>query len=49
MSRGYIIKCTKCNEVVKSVFVDDMDDPITNVFYCDSHGLLISPIEVTKV
>ena len=42
------IVCSKCQQVVQRVYVEKMDLPITDVFYCDSHGILRSDIEIQE-
>lgn len=34
------LQCSDCNEKVKRVYVEDEENPITDVFYCDTHGIL---------
>ena len=37
---GMRLQCSKCFEKVKRVYVEDTEKPISDVFYCDKHGML---------
>ena len=35
------LQCSKCFEKMLRVYVEDEPNPITDVFYCGTHGLKI--------
>ncbi len=40
--------CCKCQDEVKRITVEGVKEPITDVVYCDVHGLIKLDVEIME-
>ena len=40
--------CSKCRDEVKRITVEGMKEPITDVVYCDIHGVIQLDVEIVE-